>query len=158
MPPRRPHLHPTYSTFSVGRRYLILHCLGLTCLPHLSKNPAHTFGLLSMYCAQSARDKTQEEGVGFGDNIGVSYPFPRSVTDQDLSIPVLRSMNVIGIHHTHQPPMLNVKGKGGRPIHGGRNTWMDKDRKIKRCAHKTWRLVSSVRVPDWLVLSQGRRS
>ena len=36
----------------------------------------------------------------------------------------------IGTYHTGQPPMLNVKGKGGKPIHGGGSKWMEKDRKV----------------------------
>lgn len=31
-----------------------------------------------------------------------------------------------GVYHAGQPPMLEMKGKGGNPVHGGRNQSMDR--------------------------------
>lgn len=62
----------------------------------------------------------------------------------------------IGVYHTGQPPMLEVKGKGGIPsMEAGAKEWIDHE--VKRCDLKIRMLYSSLRSPDWQVSPQGCR-
>lgn len=105
MSPWQLHLHkftskkPTYSTFSFGRKYLILYCLGLTCLSHLSTKPCITnwvaVNILRAINLRGTRRMKSEFTLGIRSVSSIlSRESSLCVTVQTLSIPVHRSMSV----------------------------------------------------------------
>lgn len=141
MSPWQPHLQqqtsrkPTYPTFSVARRYLILHCLGLTCLPHLSTKPNWVaVNILRAINPRGTRRMKRESALLI--KIGFFYPFTRSSHASLFKHcpymfigawvqPDSEAGFSIGVYHTSQLPMLDVKNKGGIPsIEAGTNEWI----------------------------------